>query len=71
MARKFTLQLLRRYNEKHTKMRNFTLIHYAWRKPKNTGWVPTTILWFPSPLTHSYIWTNGYSRFNINIFCYI
>jgi hypothetical protein len=56
MARKFTLQLSRRYNEKHTKMRYFTFDPLCLEKTKEHRLVPTTILWFPSPLTHTYIW---------------
>ncbi len=44
MARKFKLQLLRRYSVKFSKMRNFTLGMPGLGKLKNTGWRRTKIL---------------------------
>jgi hypothetical protein len=49
MARRFKLQLLRRYNVKFSKMRNFTLDTQRLDKLKNTGGRRTNNPWISSP----------------------
>jgi hypothetical protein len=48
MARRFMLQLLRRYSVKFCKMRNFTLDTLRLDKLKSTGRRQTNILWIYS-----------------------
>jgi hypothetical protein len=49
MARRFKLQLLRRYSVKFSKMRNFTLETLRLDKLKSTGGRRTNIPWIYSP----------------------
>ncbi len=49
MARRFKLQVLRRYDVKFSKMRNFTLETLRLDKLKNTGGRRTNISWIYSP----------------------
>jgi hypothetical protein len=49
MARKFPLWPLRRYDVKHSNLRKFTFVRHGRRKPKNTAWARTNILWVWSP----------------------
>jgi hypothetical protein len=49
LARRFKLQVLRRYNVKFSKMRNFTLDTLRLDKLKSTGGRQTNIPWIYSP----------------------
>ncbi len=49
MARRFKLQVLRRYNVKFSKKRNFTLETLRLDKLKSTGGRRTNIPWIYSP----------------------
>ena len=49
MARRFKLQVLRRYNVKFSKMHNFTLDTQRLDKLKSTGGRRTNIPWIYSP----------------------
>ncbi len=69
IARKFPLWPLRRYDVNHSNLRKFTFMRHGRRKPKNTAWARTNILWVWSPpLCHCAILTWEYRAFLKYIF---
>jgi hypothetical protein len=74
MARRFKLQVLRRYNVKFSKMRNFTLDTQRLDKLKSTGGRRTNNPWISSPgLYHCATGTREMKAefyININTFCH-
>ncbi len=75
MARRFKLQLLRRYSVKFSKMRHFTLETLRLDELKSTGGRRTNIPWIYSPwlyhcATSTHVMKAEFSM-NINTFCHI
>ncbi len=79
MGCQFRLLSLCRYNEKHSKMRNFLSMCNAQSKLKNTGWVRINIFWICSPpryhcATHIHVKCKHFSYiffFFLNFYCVI